>query len=141
MAPDANKLWTADRILKHGGDTNKTCSLCHTHDKTALHMVAPCPFSNVVWHGLRDWIGLELQRPPTANYRKLKIWWSKMVLSSDGDAQVRTQKIIYTIWNIWKERCRRVYGNTALTKVQLQEAIRADVDKWRRAWRLSYPGS
>jgi hypothetical protein len=100
-----------------------------------------CPFSNVVWHGLKEWIGLELQRPPTVNYRKLKIWWSKMVLSSAGDAQDRTQKIIYTIWNLWKERCRRVYDNTALTEVQLQEAIRADVDQWRRAWCLSNPGS
>jgi hypothetical protein len=55
-----NKLWTTDQIVKHGGDTNKTCSLCHTQDETTLHMVARCPYSRAVWHGLREWIGVEL---------------------------------------------------------------------------------
>jgi hypothetical protein len=46
-----------------------------------------------------------------------------MVHTAAGNTQDRTQKIIYTTWNLWKERYRRVYGNSALTEAQLQEAI------------------
>jgi hypothetical protein len=28
--------------------------------------------------------------------------------------QVRMQKLIYTVWNIWKEQCHQVYYNKAL---------------------------
>jgi hypothetical protein len=62
-----------------------------------------------------------------------------MVRTAAGNTQDRTQKVIYTTWNLWKERCRRVYDNSALTEAQLQEAIRVDVVQWNKAWRISDP--
>jgi hypothetical protein len=38
-----NRMWTADRIVKHGGDANSICVLCRTHPETALHMLARIP--------------------------------------------------------------------------------------------------
>jgi hypothetical protein len=36
-------------------------------------------------------------------------------------------KSIYAAWNIWKERCRHLFDNKALTPSQLQQIIRDDV--------------
>jgi hypothetical protein len=47
----------------------------------------------------------------------------------------RLQKMIYIVWNIWKERCRRVYDKRALTADHLLSKIMADVQQWFLAWR------
>jgi hypothetical protein len=52
-----NKLWTADRILRHGGQANAICQLCYTHSETALHMLAECPDAIAVWRGHQEWLG------------------------------------------------------------------------------------
>jgi hypothetical protein len=49
----------------------------------------------------------------------------------------RLQKLVYTVWNIWKERCRRVFGNRAMIANQLTDVIKEDVQLWNRAWSRS----
>jgi hypothetical protein len=41
-----------------------------------------------------------------------------------------SQRVIYTAWNIWKERCKRVFGNKATTPTQLINIIKDDVQQW-----------
>jgi hypothetical protein len=53
--------------------------------------------------------------------------------------QDRIQKVIYIVWNLWKERCRRVFDNRAMPVNQLLSIIKEDVRLWRIAWRRS-PG-
>jgi hypothetical protein len=65
-----NRLWTSDRVLAHGGQGDGVCKLCYTHQKTALYMLARCPYSNADWQGLQGWLGITLQRPPRNSYRK-----------------------------------------------------------------------
>jgi hypothetical protein len=48
--------------------------------------------------------------------------------------EVRMQKFIYTVWSIWKERCRRVYDNKGLQPNVLVNAIQMDVQQWSYAW-------
>jgi hypothetical protein len=40
-----NRLWTADRILRHGDQANSVCQLCRTHQEFAVHMVSQCSFT------------------------------------------------------------------------------------------------
>jgi hypothetical protein len=86
-----NRMWTADRIVKHGGDANSICVICRTHPETALHMLATWSYSKQVWQGLSAWTGTALCRPPHHSYRRLKTWWRSIL----GD-QNQTQRIIYT---------------------------------------------
>jgi hypothetical protein len=49
------------------------------------------------------------------------------------------------VWNVWKERCRRVFDNRGLTAAQLQVIIRQDVEQWNatmrsQAWGTTDPG-
>jgi hypothetical protein len=56
-----------------------------------------------------------------------------------GPAQINqemTRKCIYIIWNIWKERCRRVFDNRALNEDQLTSMIKHDdIHLWIEAHR------
>jgi hypothetical protein len=64
-----------------------------------LHMLVFCPYSPLVWWGLKDWIGTDLQAPPTYNYQKFKTWWNKMLTRGTRDtpdSKDRVTKVIYT---------------------------------------------
>jgi hypothetical protein len=78
-----NRMWTADRIVKHGGEANPICVLCHTHPETTMHMLATCPYSKQVWHGLSGWTGMTLRRRPHHSYRRLTTWWTSMLGDRD----------------------------------------------------------
>jgi hypothetical protein len=49
-----------------------------------------------------------------------------------AQCQDRVQKMIYTAWNVWKER--RVFDKKAISENQLQAIIKIDVQQWRVAW-------
>jgi hypothetical protein len=131
-----NRLKTADRIIKNGGNAHPICQMCCTHNETSSHMLISCPFSRSVWHGLKEWLGAELlPPPPTQRYRRFKTWWNRMLSSGEPDratAKNRATKFIYAAWNIWKKRCLRLFDNKALTASQLQQIIRDDVAHWHR---------
>jgi hypothetical protein len=104
-----NKLWTTDRILKHGGQANPICQLCRTQTESVIHMLCECTYSTAIWQALEQWVGVDLQPPPVSNYRRLKLWWCSMIqerVQGNEQLQERLQKVIYIVWNIWKERCQ-----------------------------------
>jgi hypothetical protein len=74
-----NKLWTADRITRHGGQTNPICQLCKTQSETAYHLMADCSYSRLVWQQLAAWIGdANAQLQPSSN-RQAKVWWTQIM--------------------------------------------------------------
>jgi hypothetical protein len=83
---------------------------------------------------ISGWVGTNLQEPPALNYRKLKTWWASMMQTKPHDWEDRARKVIYTIWDIWKERCHRVFDNTVSTDLQLQDQIKTDMSQWLVAW-------
>jgi hypothetical protein len=82
----------------------------------------------LAWTRAVDW----LHRPtPLCTYRKFKTWWDSWTDMADGD---RVQKAIYTMWNLWNKRCRRVSENKAMVEPQLRYLIQTNVDLCRIAW-------
>jgi hypothetical protein len=129
-----NRLWTADRIIKHGGQSIGICNLCYTHQESALHMLATCPYSVAVWNEFQAWLVTSLQAPPATRYRTFKAWWNSMIRIHDQNALERLQRVVYTAWHIWKERCRRVFDSKGISVTQLQELIRHDLQQWMVVW-------
>jgi hypothetical protein len=102
-----NKLWTADPIIKHGGQANSNCQLCYAHPETALHLIAQCAYSRNIWHLLADWSGLQCQSPSYFRYRRLKTWWRSMIMQGiqgQRDQQDRLQKFVYIVCLEYLER-------------------------------------
>jgi hypothetical protein len=77
-------------------------------------------------------MGTDLKDPPAANYRRFQSWWRTMLSSGTqgiDEVQSRLQKLIYTVWNLWKERCRRVFNNRAVQPIVNANAIQLDVQQ------------
>ncbi|KAF8715775.1 hypothetical protein HU200_026724 [Digitaria exilis] len=116
------KILTSDRILKRGGQANPICQLCRTTTESIPHMAANCSYSQSVWTHVEHLTGQQNLSQATP-IQSMKIWWSYLM----NTRTERTQLATYTIWNIWKERCRRVYDNKASTALQLAHVIQQDV--------------
>jgi hypothetical protein len=59
-----------------------------------------------------------------------------MLRQGANERQSHLQAIIYTIWNVWKERCRRVFQNIAISPEKLVGIIRKDIFAYREANRM-----
>jgi hypothetical protein len=138
-----NRLWTADRILRCGGQPNTICSLCHTFPESAAHMVVTCSYSRGIWVELATWLGANLLSLPHGGYRRFKMWWRIMLMAGNPDRQERLQhlqRMIAKICHIWKERYRQVYDNKAKPGTMIAGAIQDEVRQWSVAWHQA-PGS
>jgi hypothetical protein len=80
-----NRLWTADRILKCGGQPNPIYQLCRTHLESAAHMVMTCTYSQTIWTELVAWLGISLLTLPHNSYRCFKSWWRNMMDEGNPD--------------------------------------------------------
>jgi hypothetical protein len=75
--------------------------------------------------------GMALQQPPAKNaYRRFKAWWTSMISLNQPGAADRARKVIYTAWNLWKERCRRVFDNVGMAdnRRRCKQCSRAEYD-------------
>ncbi|KAF8780482.1 hypothetical protein HU200_001607 [Digitaria exilis] len=43
------------------------------------------------------------------------------------------QAVLYIAWNIWKERCRRVFDTKEMNASQLVLLIKQDIQNWHTA--------
>ena len=62
----------------------------------------------------------------------IKTWWKLLT----QDLQINCHRltiIVYTIWNLWKERCRWVFDKRAQTTQQLLQIIREDQQQLQQA--------
>jgi hypothetical protein len=127
--------WT--ELLSMGGQANSVCQPCYVQPETTLHLVAQCPYSKAIWTELAEWSELQCLPTPRRNFNRLKTWWQAMAAQgahSLQDNQSKLQKLLYTVWHNWKERCHRVYDRKAIPVSSLCPAIKNDVHLWHIAW-------
>jgi hypothetical protein len=122
------KLPTADRISDHGGPANISCSLCYTNAESHLHMVVRCSDSRAVWQHIATHFSFP-QLPQQS--RTLRRWWRLVLNQGSADRDNHLQVIIYTLWNIWKERCKRVFQQIGINADQVAALSRQDVLTYR----------
>jgi hypothetical protein len=83
-----NKLWTTDRINRHGGQINAICQLCRTQPESALHMLAHCSYTRHIWMELAQWIGITPTLLQHNACLSIKEWWTNILCTGRGDAKV-----------------------------------------------------
>ena len=84
------------------------CSLCHQDSETASHLCLHCSFAQQVWSLVRTWTdGLVLVPAQGVNVQE---WWNSALQVPNAAKRNRVAAIlIYTAWNIWNERNRRIF--------------------------------
>ncbi|CAM0146855.1 unnamed protein product [Urochloa decumbens] len=95
-------------------------------------MIVNCSFVKSIWHR----ISLDFNLPQLHQrlaFRNIRTWWHTVTTTPSAITKAQLQAIIYSAWNIWKERCRRVFDNKAITANQLIDLINQDVAAYKAA--------
>lgn len=91
-------------------------------------MIAKCPYAKTVWHQGGKLVGTaKITTSSSCNE-------DNRLVEKSEPSNLRATVIVYTAWNLGKERCRRVFDNEARNEQQLVAAINDDVQALQHAW-------
>jgi hypothetical protein len=127
-----DKILTADNLQKRGWPHHEHCILCNGPLETGLHLSLLCPFAKAVWSKVLSWENFDVQLPQQEP-QCLANWWED-VASMIPKQECRTFNgaLIYIVWNIWKERTKRIFENEHQTAEQVAYLAKEDIVQRRR---------
>ncbi|WVZ91565.1 hypothetical protein U9M48_037717 [Paspalum notatum var. saurae] len=130
-----DKLLTANNLAARGWPHQPSCSLCNGPLETGLHLGLHCPFARAVWDQILAWEEMTLPaQADIASSSSIKNWWeAASSLLPKNQKRDFNGIVIYTLWNLWKERNRRIFESNTLTPLQIALRIKEDVLVFRRA--------
>jgi mannosylglycoprotein endo-beta-mannosidase len=108
------KILTADQLSARNWPCNPICQLCDQQPESAEHMVLWCAYAQEVWFLMSQWTK-GIVKVPSRDVT-MEDWWNRSLQGHQKKfKQQLASLLIYTAWNIWKERIRRIFeGVTAL---------------------------
>jgi len=120
------KLLTADKLQARNWQCNPLCSLCGRLPETAEHLCLHCPFAIQVW-GLVSSLSANLIRVP-AQGTTIEDWWCESLAQQpQKERRQAAAFLMYTAWNLWKERNRRVFEGKALEPRIILQLIKEEM--------------
>jgi len=129
------KIQTADNLIMKGIQCDPICSLCHQDSETASHLCLHCSFAQQVWSLVRIWTdGLVLVPAHGVNVQE---WWNSALQVPDAAKRNRVAAIlIYTAWNIWNERNRRIFQGVVQAPQRILGLIKEEMALRQQACEL-----
>ena len=126
------RIHTADVLLVKGVQGNPVCILCDQEQETAAHLCLHCPYAREVWcHIQVQTQGLVVIPEPGLS---LQDWWnSSLLVAGHHNRGSVAATLMYTAWNIWNERNRRVFKGLSILPASLMHLIMADMEVRKRA--------
>ena len=126
------KIHTADVLLIKGVHCNPVCSLCDQEQETAAHLCLHCCYAREVWWLIHIWIeGLVAIPEPGLT---LQNWWNFAIQEAGPQDRNKVAAIlIYTAWNVWNERNRRIFTGISISPTRLLDMIQSEMEVRRRA--------
>jgi hypothetical protein len=123
------RLWTNERRMRHGLQADAACSLCDQLAETVDHLLCACVYTREVWSRLLFSMGSPTD-PPQHDSTLCAWWLAGREALLQGLSKSFDSLVLLVVWNIWKERNRRVFDSKALTPTQLLHRIREEGDEW-----------
>jgi hypothetical protein len=129
------KILTADNLQKRGWPHHEHCVLCNGPLETCLHLSFHCAFTKAVWNQVFTWEGFDtglLQCVDEPSY--FRTWWEETAPKIDKEQRRRFNgMVVYTCWNLWKERNRRILNNVFETAIQVAARTKDEISQRKRA--------
>jgi exonuclease III len=121
------RILTAENLAIRGWPHNPICRLCLTSVETVAHLCRDCPFSQEVWRTVNAAEGMTNPSPPNTD-SSINLWWEEYLATASGRSmRERSGIMIYSLWNIWKERNRRVFTGNRMTYREVANLALADI--------------
>lgn len=120
------KILTADKLVKRNWPCNEICQLCDQIHESAEHLILHCVYAKEIWLQMSSESEGLLQVP--LDDVSMEEWWNTSIQGRDRKLKQRIASLmIYTAWNIWRERNRRIFeGKTALP-ARVVELIKEEI--------------
>lgn len=120
------KIWTADRMQQRHWPCDPLCQLCRQHPETATHLCLQCPFAQHVWEHVQAWTSSHVKKP--SDTMSMEEWWTQEVqLPTKEERRTWAAINMYTVWNLWKERNRRIFEGKEADPVTVFQFIREEM--------------
>jgi hypothetical protein len=133
------KILTADNLQKRGWPHQDHCALCNGQLETGLHLSLLCPFAKAVWRLVLSWEHFDAHLTlPSQDPVHLISWWEEAVTKiNKGERKRFNGMVIFTLWNLWKERNRRIFNSAHESAMQVASRVKEDIEQRNRAltWR------
>ncbi|KAL6646963.1 hypothetical protein ACP70R_014400 [Stipagrostis hirtigluma subsp. patula] len=119
-----NKLNTAENLQRKGWPCAEFCALCYCEQETVQHLLVECFFAEAV---LTD-ISQRHDLPRISIHLSIE-----QALSAVCQGQSKRKKrvnagiLLYTWWELWKERNRRIFNDEERSYKQVVNQITEDV--------------
>jgi hypothetical protein len=98
-----NRVWTADRLLKHWLPHPSVCLLCDQEDESTQHILVSCVFSRETWTKILSFVGLQAATPQTERF--FAHWWGCVVNRVPKEKRKGFNSLVILVaWTIWKHR-------------------------------------
>ena len=114
------KILTEDRIQKMGFEGPSRCSLCREEEENAEHLLFSCKFSQECWRWLQR--KLNWSSPLAGQWEDHLMGWPKEDPKKVYGKLWNISPAI-AMWEIWKERNRRIFSDQYLTEKALLSKI------------------
>jgi hypothetical protein len=134
------KVLTAANLQKRIWPHQDHCALCNRPLETCIHLALLCPFAKSAWRLTLVWGHFDENLViPSEEPTKLTRWWEvSQAKIPIGERRRFNGVVIYTIWNIWKERNRRIFTGAFEMAVQVASRAKQDIEQQRRVltWKV-----
>ena len=112
------------------------CALCNGPLETGLHLCLCRPFAKAVWNQILKWEHFDGNLgQQQADPLSIIPWWEEATAKVPKTEQRRFNGlVIYTFWNLRKERNRRIFKNKMETVLQVAARIKEDIEQRMRAF-------
>ena len=129
------KFLQPTKLLARNWPCESNCVLCDQVTETAAHLCLQCPFAKQVWLLVNSWTNGVIPLPIDLDVH-VDDWWRRS-LSPLNAAQKRyvAAILMYTCWNLWKERNRRIFEQKSMNPHQVVQLIKEEVNLRRVACR------
>jgi hypothetical protein len=130
-----NRIWTAARLLIREWPNQYFCPLCMRNLETTSHLFTECQYSLAIWEKAGHWLRVDGLLPGNwVDSHELSAWF--VGLGNCGQRSKRDglrSMVMLIVWEIWKERNRRIFNNAARPTDLLISAIQDEARTWIRA--------
>ena len=116
-----------DKLEARYWPCEQICVLCDQERETAAHLCLHCPFAKQVWLLVSNWTAGSVTMPedPSENVEE---WWRRSLFPLPQSQKCSVAALLmYTTWNLWKERNRRVFDSKSLQPHNVFSIIKEEV--------------
>jgi hypothetical protein len=131
------KLLTADMLAIRGWPHDPVCPLFLSAMETADHLCKDCPFTSAIWTRIQqDYSVHPVQHGQT--FSSTNAWWDEIIDGKFADNKCRLSgRLLYVLWNAWKERNRRIFTGRRLTFIEVASLARDDITQRELAFAVN----